>query len=66
MDELTLTYSDYYSLYWLARKEVIRVAAILKNCEKGSDIWKKWLDFLKKDSTLAIKAKKLAIAHMAD
>ena len=63
-----MTYSDYYSLYWLARKEALRSAKNLKNCknEKGSDLWHKWLDFTKRDSALAIKAKKLATAHIAD
>ena len=66
MDKLTLTYSDYYSLYWLARKEMLRSVKHLKESEKGSDIWHKWLSFLKKDSALAIKTKKLATAHIAD
>ena len=61
-----MTYSDYYSLYWLARKEAIRSAKNLKGCKKGSDLWEKWLDFTKRDSALAVKAKKLATAHIAD
>ena len=61
-----MTYSDYYSLYWLARKEAISSAKSLKDCKKGSDLWHKWLDFTKRDSALAVKAKKLATAHIAD
>lgn len=61
-----MTYSDYYSLYWLARKEAIRSAKNLKNSEKGSDLWNRWLSFVKRDSELAVKAKKLATAHIAD
>jgi hypothetical protein len=62
-----MTYSDYYSLYWLARKEALRSAKNLKDCnnEKGSDLWNKWLNFTKRDSALAVKAKKLATAHIA-
>ena len=61
-----MTYSDYYSLYWLAREEALRSAKNLKESEKGSDLWHKWLDFTKRDSALAVKAKKLATAHIAD
>lgn len=61
-----MTYSDYYSLYWLARKEAIRSAKNLKESEKGSDMWNIWLTYTKRDSALAIKAKKLATAHIAD
>lgn len=61
-----MTYSDYYSLYWLARKEALRSAKNLKESEKGSYLWHKWLDFTKRDSALAVKAKKLATAHIAD
>jgi hypothetical protein len=61
-----MTYHDYYSLYWLARKEMLRSVKNLKESEKGSDLRHRWLDFTKRDSELAIKAKKLATAHIAD
>ena len=61
-----LTYNEYFSLYWLARGNAIRSAKNLKDCEKDSDLWQFWLEHTKKDSALAIKAKKLAIAHIAD
>lgn len=61
-----MTYSDYYSLYWLARKEALRSAKNLKESEKGSDLWDKLLEYTKRDSALAIKAKKLATSHIAD
>lgn len=60
-----LTYSEYFNLFWLARTEVIKTAGIAKKY-KGKPEWEYWLGMLKKDSNLAIKAKKLAIAHMAD
>lgn len=60
-----MTYSDYFSLFWLARNEVIKNAKILKRY-KGKPEWEFWLEILKKDVNLAIKAKKLAVAHMAD
>lgn len=60
-----LTYSEYFSLFWLARNEVIKTAKILKGY-KGKPEWEFWLGMLKKDVNLAIKAKKLAVAHMAD
>lgn len=66
MDKLNLTYPDYYSLYWLARKEMLRSVKHLKESEKGSDVWNTWLTYTKRDSALAIKARKLATAHIAD
>ena len=60
-----LTYEEYFSLFWLARNEVIATAKILKGY-KGKPEWKFWMDRLKKYVNLAIKAKKLAIAHIAD
>lgn len=66
MDKLNLTYHDYYSLYWLARKEMLRSVKHLKESEKGSDVWNTWLTYTKRDSALAIKARKLATAHIAD
>ena len=61
-----MTYHDYYSLYWLARKEMLRSVKHLKESEKGSYMWNTWLIYTKRDSALAIKAKKLATAHIAD
>lgn len=60
-----LTYSEYFNLFWLARTEVIKTAKIAKKC-KGKPEWEYWLGMLKKDVNLAIKAKKLAVAHVAD
>ena len=60
-----MTYSEYFSLFWLARNEVIKTAKILQGY-KGMPEWGFWLEMLKKDVNLAIKAKKLATAHMAD
>ena len=63
MDELT--YNEYFSLFWLARSEVISIAKILKE-NKGKHDWDFWMEQLKKYVSLAIKTKKLAIAHVAD
>ena len=60
-----LTYNEYFSLFWLARAEVIRIAKILKDF-KGKPEWDFWMEHLKKYVSLAIKTKKLAIAHIAD
>jgi hypothetical protein len=64
MDKMTS--HDYYSLYWLALKEMLRSVKHLKKSEKGSNLWNAWLTYTKRDSELAIKAKKLATAHIAD
>lgn len=60
-----ITYNEYFSLYWLARNEAIKNARILKEY-KCKPQWNFWLEETKKYSTLAIKAKKLATAHIAD
>lgn len=60
-----ITYDEYFSLYWLARKEALKDARILKEY-KGKPQWNFWLELTKKYANLAIKAKKLATAHIAD
>ena len=61
-----LTYEEYFSLFWLARNEVIETAKILKGYKGNAEQWNFWMDRLKKYVNLAIKAKKLAISHIAD
>lgn len=61
-----MTFEDYHSLYWLAMKEALHSAKILKSCKKDSNEWRIWLDYTKKDSALAIKARKLSREHIAD